>query len=144
MSLPASAGGRYRFLNAPPLAGDQGVTGQEVDTPPPPMLYPYDDLPVDLPPEDLPMPARPAPRLPYDNVEPIDTPRTPGRGFQLEPNANPDGADIGPQYISPQGARWIEENLWDQGLSADIGLGVIIGPDGQVVGELPKFIPRMM
>lgn len=35
--------------------------------------------------------------------------------------------------------QWIAENLWPKGLSADKQTREIIGPDGQVVGQLPDF-----
>jgi hypothetical protein len=54
MSLPSNTGGRY--------------LGPETQ-------YPYDDLPIDVPSDNPPVRADPSPRLPYDNVEPIDVPK---------------------------------------------------------------------
>lgn len=143
MSLPSSAGRRYRYLSAPPLANDQGVTGQEIDTPPPPLRYPYDDLPIEAPSDDLPIRAAP-PRSRYDNAEPFDIERTVDPVFQQQPNRNPNGADIGPEYMTPRGRQWIADNIWSQGWSADIGAGTIIDAEGTIIGELPEFIPQMM
>ena len=37
--------------------------------------------------------------------------------------------------------RWVQENVWDRGLTVDEATGEIIAPNtGQTVGHLPRFL----
>lgn len=67
------------------------------------------------------------------------------RGFEAPQNRNPDGAEIGPLYVSPEGKRWIQENVFDQGLTIDWGTREIYdGETGEVKGTVPMSVPRMI
>ena len=123
MSVPSRAGGRY--------------LGPEEQ-------YPYDNLPIDIPLEEPSLRAAPAGRLPYDNVEPRDIQQYRDPRFPLEVNRNPDGADAGPIYMTPEAERWYQENVIDKGWATDWGAGMIMDEQGEYVLEAPRYFPKMM
>jgi hypothetical protein len=124
---------RYRFSEQP------------MDEPPslqwPSKSAPYPDLP-----ERKPQPAR--------SIEPYDSSWLHrNRPVQAErpyegPDRNGDGvADeiaswMSEQQASPEDRKlaWVEENVWNPGLTVDEATGEIIDPEtGQAVGRLPNF-----
>lgn len=122
MSLPSNTGGRY--------------LGPETQ-------YPYDDLPIDTPSDNPPVRAEPSPRLPYDNVEPIDVPKFRDPRFRSEENRNPDKADAGPLYMTPEAEQWYEENVIQRGWGTDWGAGMIMDEHGNYLMPAPRYFPKM-
>lgn len=79
---------------------------------------------------------------PPDSVPPIAPARDPG--FTQPALRNPDGADAGPLYASPEAEQWLKENVQDQGLVIDWGTREIFDPvTGEIKGVVPKFFPKM-
>jgi hypothetical protein len=79
---------------------------------------------------------------PPDSVPPIQPSRD--RGFTQQEIRNPDGADAGPLYVSPEADKWLQEHVTDQGLMIDWGTYEIFDPvTGEVKGTVPRFFPRM-
>jgi len=133
MSLPLNAGGRYTYTNG----------------------LPYDNVPAPALPENwtidpgYPMGMGPdypaAGPSPYDNVPPVLTDVggiDPGYGMEVG-NANPDGADAGPMYVSPAAELWLDQNVYDQGYYVNWGTRQVIDENGHPIGlEVPaKFGP---
>lgn len=59
--------------------------------------------------------------------------------------ANPDGSDDGPLRLSPEGERWINQNVVDHGYVIDWGTREIVDPEsGEVKGTVPQSFPRMI
>lgn len=80
---------------------------------------------------------------PVDRIAP--PPFTGDRGFEGTQNRNPDGSEIGPLYVSPEGKQWIQENVFDQGLYIDWGTREIYDAEtGEVKGTVPTSVPRMI
>jgi hypothetical protein len=87
-------------------------------------------------------------RGPAYSLPSSDTPPPPefsgDSGFSQGPR-NPDGSEIGPLYVSPEGKQWIQENVYDQGLYIDWGTREIFDADtGEVKGTVPTSVPRMI
>lgn len=58
---------------------------------------------------------------------------------------NPDGSELGPLYVSPEGKVWIQENVYDRGLFIDWGTREIYDAEtGEVKGTVPTSVPRMI
>lgn len=119
--------------SAPPLAGDQGVTGQEVDLPPPE----YDNADGYVPPNTatpryVPLPIE---EYPYDDV-----PRSHDRGPALKGDSPmADADDMYTQAIS----RWQRE-VYERGNEIRYtSAGVFeVSPDGtQILSSMPTGAP---
>lgn len=163
--MPSDMNALIRLLaaGAPPLSSDQGVTGQEVDRPPPapPSISqspreggrsgwdPAPPTPTYVDPRDLARDLPPDPRLieqyPYD-----DLPRGSGQDdleidprFAGEVNRNPDGAEAGPLYLSPEAKLWMRQII-DAGFSVDWGTNTIFNPDTGEEYPVPTSFPKMM
>jgi hypothetical protein len=88
-------------------------------------------------------PYQPPDEYPPDHVPPIQPANDPG--FIQGELRNPDGADAGPLYATPEADRWLQENVTDQGLMIDWGTREIFDPNtGEVKGIVPRTFPRMM
>lgn len=86
----------------------------------------------------------PPPDYPYDgNPPPIQEPHDPG--FRQPALRNPDGSDIGPLYATPEGDRWLQENVTDRGYVIDWGTREYFDPEtGEVKGIVPTSVPRII
>lgn len=137
MSLPSSAGGRYRLPDdylpdsvgegSLPADFDQGYT--EGGRPPPISEVGYENVPYDL--------------LPIQ-----ETGAWMDRGY-ADPgsqNTNPDGADAGPMYVSPHADQWLEENVYGRGYLVDWGnREVYDAKTGENVGyQVPRTFGPMI
>lgn len=123
MSVPSNAGGRY--------------LGPEE-------TYPYDGIAAEPPISDFPSRSSPPARLPYDNVLPDEGPQFRDPRYPDEMNRNPDGADAGPLYMTPDAEQWYQENVIDKGWAVDWGSGTIIDEKGRDVMDAPRVFPRKM
>lgn len=93
------------------------------------------------PPYQAPAPQRPTTQYPADGVPVTPIPRDPG--YINVPN--PDGSDIGPLNMSPEGEKWVNENVIQPGYVIDWGTREIIDPyTGEVKGTVPASVPRMI
>lgn len=87
--------------------------------------------------------AGPQTEYPPDGIPSSPAPTDPG--FNDASRRNPDGADIGPLYATPEGDQWLQENVTDHGFIIDWGNREIFDPHtGEIKGTVPKFVPRMI
>jgi len=59
-------------------------------------------------------------------------------------NRNPDGADAGPLYATPEAAQWLKENVIDRGYFIDWGTYEAFNPDTGDRFKLPTEYPAML
>jgi hypothetical protein len=84
--------------------------------------------------------AGPAYRPPVDRL-----PRSPDfAGDDYDAPVNPDGSEIGPLVMTPEGEQWCQENVIDKGRYINWGTREIFDPEtGEIFGTVPKSLPRM-
>ena len=63
--------------------------------------------------------------------------------FIGEVNRNPNGAEAGPLYLSPEAQIWMREII-DAGFSVDWGTNTIFNPDTGEEYPVPTSFPKMM
>ena len=86
-------------------------------------------------------------RGPIYSYPPSDTPLPPeftgDPGFS-QGTPNPDGSEIGPLHVSPEGERWIQENVIDKGYYIDWGSRMVFDAEtGEDIMPVPTSLPRM-
>lgn len=58
---------------------------------------------------------------------------------------NPDGSEIGPLVMTPEGEQWCQENVIDKGYNIDWATREIFDPEtGERHGTVPTSLPRVL
>ena len=104
--------------------------------------YPYDDIPRTIPTEELPVaPRQAASRSEYDNPEQRYVTVDPRGQILYDPE---EWGDVGPMHGTPEALQWIKENVTDKDYVVWWDTDrAIIDEQGNVVGHVPKYFPRM-
>jgi len=134
MSVDPRRGRPYRYLDAPPLANDQGVTGQEVDESSlPPARYDNADgydVPIRI---DVPLPIE---EYPYDGVpQPYDKGPKMHNPGPMEDADDPEMVAIG---------QW-QRGVYERGNEVRYtSAGVFeVDPQGRIVSTMPSGAPMV-